>query len=314
MRIYVASSWRNMRQPEVVQALRQAGHEVYDFRNPTPGEHGFGWRELDPAWQSWTPAQFREALEHPRAVEGYELDFQGMAMADACVLVQPCGRSAHLEAGWAVGAELPLFILLEEGQEPELMYKLASETGGALCLTLGEVLNELDLLAARRKAASDQAATAGDADGERELREFADMLSELGPGEVVEAIQEASKQGPPKPGDPVEKALTDLCVDVFRRGAAAGYELARAHFAGLPPPVTQDELVSGDDDDDDDVEEAETAIDASAKRSEVDQLRELLTRLVNRLPEGEALIDVLCREDDDRETAGELLDEVLETL
>ena len=35
MHIYVASSWRNTYYPEVVQALRDAGHEVYDFRNPT---------------------------------------------------------------------------------------------------------------------------------------------------------------------------------------------------------------------------------------------------------------------------------------
>ena len=33
-RIYVASSWRNKYQPEVVAALRKAGHGVYDFRNP----------------------------------------------------------------------------------------------------------------------------------------------------------------------------------------------------------------------------------------------------------------------------------------
>lgn len=34
MRIYVASSWRNTHQPEVVAKLRELGHEVYDFREP----------------------------------------------------------------------------------------------------------------------------------------------------------------------------------------------------------------------------------------------------------------------------------------
>ena len=33
-KIYVASSWRNEYYPEVVAKLREAGHEVYDFRNP----------------------------------------------------------------------------------------------------------------------------------------------------------------------------------------------------------------------------------------------------------------------------------------
>jgi hypothetical protein len=41
MRIYVASSWRNLYQPTVVTALRQEGYEVYDFRHPAPGDDGF---------------------------------------------------------------------------------------------------------------------------------------------------------------------------------------------------------------------------------------------------------------------------------
>lgn len=32
MRVYVATSWRNEFQPGVVAALREDGHEVYDFK------------------------------------------------------------------------------------------------------------------------------------------------------------------------------------------------------------------------------------------------------------------------------------------
>lgn len=42
---------------------------------------------------------------------------------DACVLVMPCGRSAHLELGWAAGAGKDTAILLFDG-EPELMYQM----------------------------------------------------------------------------------------------------------------------------------------------------------------------------------------------
>ena len=38
----------------------------------------------------------------------------------------PCGRSAHLEAGWAIGQDKPTCILLCDKQDPELMYKMAS--------------------------------------------------------------------------------------------------------------------------------------------------------------------------------------------
>lgn len=48
MKIYVASSWRNEFYPSVVSALRDAGHVVYDFRNPPSGGHGFKWSEISP--------------------------------------------------------------------------------------------------------------------------------------------------------------------------------------------------------------------------------------------------------------------------
>jgi hypothetical protein len=136
MKLYVASSWRNTDQPRVVAALRADGHAVYDFRHPSEGDHGFHWSDIDPSWQRWTPDQFREALSHVIARNGFQKDFAAMQWADAGVLVLPCGRSAHLEAGWFVGAGKPLAILLADG-EPELMYRMAY---GGVCGDLGEVL------------------------------------------------------------------------------------------------------------------------------------------------------------------------------
>jgi hypothetical protein len=123
MNIYVATSWRNGYQPDVVKRLREAGHDVYDFRNPEPGNQGSHWSQIDPNWQCWTVEEYRKALTHPVAEEGFRLDYQAMEQADVFVLVMPCGRSAHLEVGWAVGKSRPTAILLAPG-EPELMYKL----------------------------------------------------------------------------------------------------------------------------------------------------------------------------------------------
>lgn len=145
MKIYVASSWRNQHQPSVVRILRSAGHEVYDFKNPAPGQKGFAWSDIDPNWQSWTPEQFHEALNHPIAKAGYLSDASAMAEADACVMVMPCGRSAHLEAGFFVGSpKKALIILLDDAPtEPELMYKMAN----AICLNMGEVVERLEVFA-----------------------------------------------------------------------------------------------------------------------------------------------------------------------
>ena len=45
MKIYVASSWRTPRHDEVVNALRDAGHTVYNYREPASGGHGFSWEQ-----------------------------------------------------------------------------------------------------------------------------------------------------------------------------------------------------------------------------------------------------------------------------
>ena len=103
MHIYVASSWRNTYYPDVVKALRDAGHEVYDFRNPPTGDPGFHWTDVDPNCMDWTPAEYQANLSHPLAERQFKNDIGAMAACDACVLVLPCGRSAHTEAGWFAG-------------------------------------------------------------------------------------------------------------------------------------------------------------------------------------------------------------------
>lgn len=126
MKIYVASSWRNNYQPAVVLALMEAGHKVYDFKNPEWNDKGFHWTEIDGGWESWTFDRYLEALTHPLAESGFQSDMDAMKWADACVLVLPCGRSAHLELGWFVGQEKATCILHDADSfiEPELMSRM----------------------------------------------------------------------------------------------------------------------------------------------------------------------------------------------
>ncbi len=172
MNIYVASSWRNALQPAVVAALREAGHVVYDFRNLAPGDRGFGWKQVvvkdydDPytggccnpeCRGNWgtgcdhchystcacfeplrDPRRFRdEVLTHPVARAAFAKDMTALREADATVLVLPCGRSAHLELGWATGAGQRTVVLLDTPMsEPELMYLMCDE----ICASVEEAL------------------------------------------------------------------------------------------------------------------------------------------------------------------------------
>lgn len=130
--IYVASSWRNAHQQAVVETLRGAGHEVYDFKNPAPGQKGFAWRDCGgeaaadgPGTGARTIPAYLEAVKSDRALEGFAYDKAALDWCDTCVLVLPCGRSAHLEAGYTAGQGKDTYFLLNEDKfEPELMYLL----------------------------------------------------------------------------------------------------------------------------------------------------------------------------------------------
>lgn len=137
--VYVASSWRCHMQQAVVMTLQAAGIPCYDFRNPEGGT-GFSWSQVKTPdgpesiryphlvkakgsdWES--KDEYLRMIAHPRAQVGFEADFAAMQKADTFIMVLPCGKSAHLELGWAVGEKKRTAILLENPIEPELMYKM----------------------------------------------------------------------------------------------------------------------------------------------------------------------------------------------
>ncbi len=143
--VYVASSWRNPIHSAVCGALRSAGIDHYDFKNPAAGT-GFSWEETKPnapthiaaKGSDWEDVdEYLRMIEHPRAIEGFRSDFDAMQAADTFVLVLPCSKSAHLELGWAVGAGKRTAILLEDPVEPELMYRMVGYLAPSLFDLLG---------------------------------------------------------------------------------------------------------------------------------------------------------------------------------
>ena len=91
-KIYVASSsstseaakpsGHNEYYPEVVAKLREAGHEVYDFRHPPSGDPGFKWSSVSEDYMEWSPQQYRDMLYHPKAERQFHNDIEAMEACD----------------------------------------------------------------------------------------------------------------------------------------------------------------------------------------------------------------------------------------
>ena len=75
---------------------------------------------------SWRNQYFPEVVKKLREYGHEVYDF------NACLLVLPCGRSAHTEAGWMKGAGKKVIVYIPEMQEAELMYKLFDLVSGSL--------------------------------------------------------------------------------------------------------------------------------------------------------------------------------------
>lgn len=140
MKIYIASSWRNEHYAEVTQALRDVGHLTWDWRNPPTGGNGFKWQQTGFSGymqgDKISANQWSKMLATPPAVAGFASDLCGMNWCDVGVLLHPCGRSAHLEAGWLAGRGKTVHVLALEPVEPDLM---------VLALN-GEIFDDVDAL------------------------------------------------------------------------------------------------------------------------------------------------------------------------
>ena len=141
-KIYVASSWNNKHQQQLVALIRSHGHQVYDFHHPDDQKECFWWTDLDPKWKEWGLEQITKALSHPKTERGFQRHFNAIREADVCVLLLPCGRSAHTEAGWLKGLDKKVVVLMEQPQEAELMYKLFDK----VMATQEELLRYLDTI------------------------------------------------------------------------------------------------------------------------------------------------------------------------
>ncbi len=125
MSIYLATSWKNEHYVRVLKALRDDGHEVYDFR-----EKGFLFSQLvgeDVNVELLPAIQQAALLDHDTADRAFKMDMKGLADADVLVMLYPCGNDAHVELGWAAAQGLFTIVYVNEGYRVGLMDKMANK-------------------------------------------------------------------------------------------------------------------------------------------------------------------------------------------
>lgn len=126
-KIYIASSWKNAGLVRTLSLVMQGlGHEVYDF---TDAEKHFAFdaADIERFAGKRDEIDWLDFMECTETLKAFQADRAGINWADAVLMVLPCGRSAHLEAGYAVGRNKPLIIYgdLPKG-EFETMYGFAN--------------------------------------------------------------------------------------------------------------------------------------------------------------------------------------------
>lgn len=111
MRIYIASSWKN--QPAVLalaDKLEREGFEVDAFCRANNKRYAFHWSELVDNEDDLKYYDAMEMLADPRTQRAFREDKRWLDWSNCVIMVLPCGRSSHLEAGYAKGKDKLLYI------------------------------------------------------------------------------------------------------------------------------------------------------------------------------------------------------------
>ncbi len=124
--IYIIGSLRNRDLViETGNKLRAIGIEGFDdWISPGP--------EADDKWKEYAEARgqsYVEAINGWAAEHVYMFDKFHLDRCDGAILVQPAGKSCHLEAGYMVGKGKPLWIWLDNPERWDVMMRFATYIG-----------------------------------------------------------------------------------------------------------------------------------------------------------------------------------------
>lgn len=121
-RLYLIGSLRNPHVPGLAAKLREDGFDVFDDWFAAGPEADDKWRD----YEKQRGHTYLQALQGLAAGHVYDFDLHHLTRADIVLLVMPAGKSGHLELGWALGRGKKGFVLIDDPERWDVMYKFAN--------------------------------------------------------------------------------------------------------------------------------------------------------------------------------------------
>ena len=136
MLVYLVSSLKNKRVVEMANALEVSGITPFtDWQCPGPDADDFLRDHYAARGKT-----FLDAMASPAVECIWQFDKHWLDKANACVMLMPCGKSGHLELGYALGKGKPSYIFYDEVPERiDVMHRYAT----GLFFSMDELIKEL---------------------------------------------------------------------------------------------------------------------------------------------------------------------------
>jgi hypothetical protein len=135
LKIYLIGSLRNPEVPKIGGRLRSSGFEVFDDWYSAGSLADDAWRDYEKArGHSYSEALNGLAANHVFSFDKFHLD-----RSDAGILVLPAGKSGAIELGYIIGSGRPGYILLDDPERWDVMFKFAKVVSDNLDDILGDL-------------------------------------------------------------------------------------------------------------------------------------------------------------------------------
>jgi len=121
-KLYLIGSLRNSEVPKIANKLRELGFEVFDDWHAAGPEADDKWRD----YEKLRGRTYMEALDGLAANHVFHFDLKHLNESDVVVLHLPAGKSGHIELGYAIGKGKRGYILLDDPERWDVMYKFAT--------------------------------------------------------------------------------------------------------------------------------------------------------------------------------------------